>query len=105
MSTVSTLLAVPRRMTIPTSSTRMRTAVTGGGAAPSGGRGAQPGHPALGALHHVGQIERVEVGAHVLADVGPHRQQDALALVVAGAVLMGDAEVARHDGSVHGRHD
>src|SRR5271163_4406988 len=102
MSTVSTLLAVPRRMTIPTNSTRMRTAVTGGGAAPSGGRGPQAGHPALGAGHHIGKVERLEVGAHVLAHVGPHRQQDALALVVAGTVLVGQAEVARHDGPVHG---
>ena len=32
--------------------------------------------------------------AHVLADVGPHGEQHALALVVAGAVLVGLAEVA-----------
>ena len=38
--------------------------------------------------------------AHVLADVGPDGQQDALALVVAGAVLVGLAEVADHDRAV-----
>ena len=43
--------------------------------------------------------------AHVLADVGPHGQQDALALVLAGAVLVGASEVAGHDGPVHGAHD
>ena len=41
--------------------------------------------------------ERVEVAAHVLADVGPDGQQHALALVVAGAVGVGLAEVAGHD--------
>ncbi len=34
------------------------------------------------------------MGPHVLADVGPDVQQDALALVVAGPVLVGEAEVA-----------
>ena len=43
--------------------------------------------------------------AHVLADVGPHRQQDALALVLAGPVLVGPPEVAGHDGPVDGAHD
>ena len=38
--------------------------------------------------------------AHVFADVGPHRQQHALAFVVAGAVLVGLAEVADHDRAV-----
>ena len=38
--------------------------------------------------------------AHVLAHVGPHRQEHALALVVAGAVLVGLAEVADRDRSV-----
>ena len=59
----------------------------------------------MGAVDHVGQGEGVEVGPHVLAHVGPHGQQDALALVVAGPVLVGDAEVARHDGPVDGRDD
>jgi hypothetical protein len=43
--------------------------------------------------------------AHVLAHLGPDGQQHALPLVVAGAVLVGLAEVARHDGSVHGADD
>jgi len=38
------------------------------------------------------------VGAHVLAHVGPHREQDALALVIAGPVLVGQSEVTGHDG-------
>ena len=36
----------------------------------------------------------------MLADVGPDRQEHALALVVAGAVGVGLAEVAGHDGPV-----
>ena len=36
--------------------------------------------------------ERLQVGAHVLADVGPHGQQDALALVVTGPVGVGLTE-------------
>ena len=40
-----------------------------------------------------------------LADARPHRQQHALALVVAGAVLVGLAEVAEGDRAVDGRHD
>ena len=38
--------------------------------------------------------------AHVLADAGPDGEQHALALVVAGAVLVGLAEVADRDGAV-----
>src|SRR5664279_5180818 len=66
---------------------------------------AEGGHLSLGPSHHVGQVERLEVGAHVLADIGPHGEQDALALVVAGAVLVGEAEVAGHDGAVDGGDD
>ncbi len=55
---------------------------------------------ALGPGHHVGQIERVEVGAHVLAQVGPDGEQHALSLVVAGPVLVGEPEVTGHDGPV-----
>src|SRR5664279_4954551 len=61
---------------------------------------AEGGHLSLGPSHHVGQVERLEVGAHVLADIGPHGEQDALALVVAGAVLVEVAQVAGHDGAV-----
>ena len=43
--------------------------------------------------------------AHVLADLGPDGQQDTLALVVAGAVLVRLAEVAGHDRSVDGADD
>ena len=41
--------------------------------------------------------------SHGLAHLGPHRQQDALPLVVAGPAGVGLAEVAGHDGPVHGR--
>src|SRR5258708_6224500 len=37
--------------------------------------------------HHVRQREGIEVLAHVLADVRPHREQHTLALVLARAVL------------------
>src|SRR3954467_6307983 len=40
-----------------------------------------------------------------MTDLSPHRQQHALALMVAGAVLMGLAEVAGDDGPVHGGDD
>jgi hypothetical protein len=60
----------------------------------SAGTLAQGGHPALGACDHVGQIEGVEVRAHVLAEVGPHGEQDALSLVIAGSVLVRKPEVA-----------
>ena len=43
--------------------------------------------------------------AHLLADVGPDGQQHALALVVAGAVGVGLAEVAGGDGAVDGPDD
>jgi hypothetical protein len=45
------------------------------------------------------------VVAHVFADVGPHRQQHALAFVVAGTVLVRRAEVAGHDRAVYGADD
>ena len=61
----------------------------------SAGRVAGRGHPALGPGDHVGQVEGVEVGPHVLADVGPHGEQDALALVVAGPVLVGERRSRR----------
>ena len=57
-----------------------------------------------GPKHHVLQRERVEVVAHVLADVGPHREEHALALVVAGTVLMWLAEVSDDDRAVDRTH-
>lgn len=51
------------------------------------------------------EVEPVEVPAHVLTDVGPHGEQDALALVVARAVGVGLPEVADGDGAVDGRDD
>ena len=53
----------------------------------------------------VGEGEAVEVGAHVFAGLVPDAEQHALALVVAGAVLVRLAEVAEGDRSVDGRHD
>ena len=70
--------------------------------------GPGPGRPRLGAPgpdDHVGQAEGVEVVTHVPAHLGPHREEDALALMVTGAVLVGFAEVAGHDGSVDRAHD
>ncbi len=60
---------------------------------------------APGPENHVFQGKRVEMVAHVLADVGPHREQHALALVVAGPVLVGRAEVPGDDRTVHRAHD
>ena len=76
----------------------------GGGGARAPRLGAD-GHVAPGPRHHVGQAERLEVGADRLAHVRPHGQQDALALVVAGAVGVGLPEVAGGDGPVHGGDD
>jgi hypothetical protein len=45
------------------------------------------------------------VAAHVLAEHSPDGEQHALALVVAGAVLVGLAEVADRDGAVDRAHD
>ena len=42
-------------------------------------------------------VRLLEQAAHAVADVGPDGQQHALALVVAGAVLVRLAEVADHD--------
>lgn len=47
---------------------------------------------------HIRKGKRVEMTAHVLTNLGPYRQQYALALVVAGTVLVRLAEVARNDG-------
>jgi len=44
------------------------------------------------------------VRPHVLAHLRPHREQGALAFVVAGTPGMGLAEVPDHDGPVDGRH-
>jgi RluA family pseudouridine synthase len=65
------------------------------------------GPRALAAGHggDVGQRVAPEVRTHVLTHHVPDGQQDALALVVAGAVLVRLAEVAERDGSVHGAHD
>ena len=43
--------------------------------------------------------------AHVLANVGPDRQQHALAFVVASAVLVRLTEVPDHDRAVYGADD
>ena len=55
--------------------------------------------------HHVGQAVGLQMGTDRLPDVGPDGQQDALALVVAGAVRVGLSEVAGGDGAVDGGHD
>jgi hypothetical protein len=43
--------------------------------------------------------------AHVIAHVGPDAEQDALTLVVTGAVLVGFAKIARRDRPVNRGHD
>jgi len=46
---------------------------------------------------HVREGETRQVLAHVVAHVGPYREQDTLTLVVTGPVAVGFAEVARDD--------
>jgi len=41
----------------------------------------------------------------VLTDIGPHIEEHTLALVVAGAVLMGRPEVPNDDRSIYRGHD
>jgi hypothetical protein len=60
---------------------------------------------APGSLDHVGQREGVEVLAHVFTDLRPHRQQHALAFMLAGAVLVRSTEVASGDRAVDRGHD
>ena len=60
---------------------------------------------AAGAKHHVLEGERVQVVAHVLSDVSPYCEEHALALMVAGAVLVRLTEVSDHDRTVDGAHD
>jgi hypothetical protein len=55
--------------------------------------------------HHVGECEARKVFAHVISDVRPHVEQDALALVIARPVLVGLSEVTGHDWTVHRGHD
>ncbi len=45
------------------------------------------------------------MGADATADPGPHREEDALAFVVTGAVLVGFAEISQRDRTIDGRHD
>jgi len=72
---------------------------------PSAEVGCRPVGLAAGHRGDVGQGEAVELVADAAADAGPHRQQHALALVVARAVLVGLPEVAQGDGAVDRRHD
>jgi len=54
---------------------------------------------------HVREGETRQVLAHVVAHVGPYREQDTLTLVVTGPVAVGFAEVARDDRTVDGGDD
>jgi hypothetical protein len=56
-------------------------------------------------VDHVGEGETRKVLAHMVAHVSPHAEQDALSLVVTGAVFMGFAKVTGGDGAIDGRHD
>ena len=58
-----------------------------------------------GLQHQVGEGKTREVLTHVGAHVRPDVEQDALTLVVAGSLLVGLAEVARHDWSINCGHD
>jgi hypothetical protein len=55
-----------------------------------------------GLIDHVGERKAREVLAHVISHVSPHAEKYALALVVTRAVLVGLAEVASGDRSIHG---
>lgn len=65
----------------------------------------RPGSGAPSRRCDVGQIEAVQVMAHVVAGLLPDRQKDALSFMVARPVGMGLAEVAEGDRAVHRRHD
>jgi hypothetical protein len=63
------------------------------------------GRHALGAGDHVAEGERVQMGPHVLAHLGPDVEQGTLPFVIAGAVLVRGPEVPDDDRSVDCRHD
>lgn len=56
---------------------------------------------AVGLEDHVGQGETRKVLTHVVPDVRPDVQKDALSFVVTGSVLVGLAEVTGDDRTVH----
>src|SRR5690606_36451286 len=64
-----------------------------------------PRRLAAGNLGDRRQRVPLEVAAHRLAGLLPDREQHALPLVIAGAVLMRLAEVAERDRPVHRRQD
>ena len=92
---------MPRRWARPWASWRRSAAASrrvpgAGPRSPSGlldRRGLGPRGLAAGDLGDARQGDGPQHRAHVLADLGPDGQQDALALVVAGTVLVGLAEV------------
>ena len=53
----------------------------------------------------VGEREGIQVAAHMNSYLGPNGEEDALALVVARAVLVGFAEVTSLNGPVDSAHD
>jgi hypothetical protein len=61
--------------------------------------------PTTSLEYQVGEGEARKVLAHVVAHVGPHPEQDALALVVASSFTMGFSEVTSDNRPVNGRHD
>jgi hypothetical protein len=54
---------------------------------------------------HIGQSEARKVLSHVIAHVSPDAKQHALALVIAGSVLVGQAKVTGRNGAINGRDD
>jgi hypothetical protein len=67
--------------------------------------GAGHGFATPGLIDHIGQREARQMLTHVIANIGPNAQQNALSFVIAGTVLVGLAEVARCDRSIDRRDD
>jgi hypothetical protein len=67
--------------------------------------GPSDGSSAAGLDDHIGQSEAQEVLAHVISNVRPDAQEDALALVITGPILVGLAKISRGDRPVHGGHN
>jgi hypothetical protein len=54
---------------------------------------------------HIGQRETREVLAHVISHVSPDTEQHALALMIAGPVLVGLAKITGRNGAIYRSHD
>lgn len=56
-------------------------------------------------IHHVRQRKAGQMVLHVVSNVGPHCEENALSLVIAGSILVRLTKIARHNGPVDGRYD